>query len=58
VQITPGLSSYANHPEKAAQSLIPLLEEAESVVPQEQHPKTPLKFGVSVSRLFYISGFI
>ncbi|KAI5427839.1 hypothetical protein KIW84_033026 [Lathyrus oleraceus] len=30
-KITPGLSSYANNPEQAAKSLIPLLEQAEDV---------------------------
>jgi len=49
------LSSYADEPEKAAQSLIPLLEAAENVVPQDLHFKTPLKLGVGVSLLFSIT---
>ncbi|MCI25198.1 apyrase 2, partial [Trifolium medium] len=44
-KIKPGLSAYAENPEKGAKSLIPLLEEAESVVPENLHPKTPLKLG-------------
>jgi len=46
------LSSYADNPEKAARSLIPLLEAAENVVPQNLHPKTPLTLGVGLSLLY------
>ena len=35
------MSAYADKPEKAAKSLVPLLEEAESVVPEDLHSKTP-----------------
>jgi len=41
------LSAYADNPKEAAKSLIPLLEEAEDVVPEDLHPKTPLRLGVS-----------
>ncbi|XP_027349652.1 nucleoside-triphosphatase-like [Abrus precatorius] len=46
-KITPGLSAYADNPQQAAKSLIPLLDEAESVVPEDMHPKTPLKLGAT-----------
>nr|BAD13524.1 apyrase [Vicia faba] len=45
-KITPGLSSYANNPEQAAKSLIPLLEQAEDVVPDDLQPKTPVRLGI------------
>ncbi|MED6139839.1 hypothetical protein PIB30_087731 [Stylosanthes scabra] len=47
VKTKPGLSAYAEDPEAAAESLVPLLEEAENAVPQELHPKTPLKVGAT-----------
>ncbi|CAJ2672157.1 unnamed protein product [Trifolium pratense] len=46
-KIKPGLSAYAENPEKGAKSLIPLLEEAESVVPENLHSKTLLKLGAT-----------
>jgi apyrase len=41
------LSAYADNPEQAAKSLIPLLEQAENVVPEDFHSKTPIRLGVS-----------
>ncbi|XP_028778151.1 apyrase 2 isoform X2 [Neltuma alba] len=43
VQIKPGLSAYAQDPRQAAESLISLLDKAESVVPRELRPKTPVR---------------
>ncbi|KOM55865.1 hypothetical protein LR48_Vigan10g175700, partial [Vigna angularis] len=47
VQIKPGLSAYAQNPQQAAESLITLLDKAESVVPQEFRPKTPVRVGAT-----------
>ncbi|RDX63173.1 hypothetical protein CR513_58430 [Mucuna pruriens] len=46
-KVTPGLSAYANDPQQAAESLIPLLEEAENVIPEDQHATTPVKLGAT-----------
>lgn len=45
-KVKPGLSAYAKEPKKAAQSLIPLLGKAQSVVPRNRHSRTPLRLGV------------
>ncbi|KAH1260496.1 Apyrase 2 [Glycine max] len=47
VQIKPGLSAYAQNPRQAAESLISLLDKAESVVPREFRPKTPVRVGAT-----------
>ncbi|XP_010246579.1 PREDICTED: probable apyrase 1 [Nelumbo nucifera] len=47
VQTKPGLSAYANAPEKAADSLLSLLQQAENVVPKELRNKTPVRVGAT-----------
>nr|XP_043611238.1 apyrase 2-like [Erigeron canadensis] len=47
VQLKPGLSAYAKDPKVAAQSLIPLLEKAENIVPQKMRKDTPVKVGAT-----------
>jgi apyrase len=45
------LSAYENNPKQAAKSLIPLLEQAENVVPEDFQSKTPIRVGVSFIEL-------
>ncbi|CAK8532964.1 unnamed protein product [Lathyrus sativus] len=47
LQIKPGLSAYAQDPRQAAGSLISLLDKAESVVPLEYRPMTPVRVGAT-----------
>ncbi|OIW12136.1 hypothetical protein TanjilG_02357 [Lupinus angustifolius] len=47
VQIKPGLSAYAQNPKEAAESLVSLLDKAESVVPRELRSKTPVRVGAT-----------
>ncbi|KAF5749195.1 putative adenosine diphosphatase [Tripterygium wilfordii] len=47
LQIKPGLSAYPKDPQAAALSLVSLLDKAESVVPKEFRPKTPVRVGAT-----------
>ena len=42
-----GLSAYVTDPKVASNSLMPLLEKAKKVVPQDMRQNTPVKVGVS-----------
>lgn len=46
-QNKPGLSAFASDPEAAAASLLPLLKDAENVVPRNLRSNTPVRVGVS-----------
>ncbi|KAK9042181.1 hypothetical protein V6N11_017260 [Hibiscus sabdariffa] len=46
-QIKPGLSYYAKDPQAAANSLLSLLDKAESVVPLNLRSKTPVRVGAT-----------
>ncbi|XP_054801654.1 nucleoside-triphosphatase-like [Prosopis cineraria] len=46
-KVTPGLSSYSSNPEEAAESVMPLLTKAESVIPEESRSVTPLRLGAT-----------
>ncbi|KAL2493978.1 apyrase 2 [Forsythia ovata] len=47
VTTTPGLSSYADDPKAAADSLKPLLQKAEAAVPKQFHSTTPVRVGAT-----------
>lgn len=46
-QLQPGLSAHANDPKAAADSLLPLLDKAEKVVPKDVRQNTPVKVGAT-----------
>ncbi|KAJ0958108.1 putative apyrase [Helianthus annuus] len=46
-ELKPGLSANAKHPTVAADTLLPLLEKAEKVVPQSMRKTTPVKVGAT-----------
>jgi len=54
LQLKPGLSAYAQDPQQAAESLVSLLDKAESVVPMEFRSMTPVRVGV---RIIFINNF-
>jgi Golgi nucleoside diphosphatase len=54
LQLKPGLSAYAQNPQQAAESLISLLDKAESVVPLEFRSMTPVRVGVCIFYLFVL----